>query len=272
MADEPKMVTILDGLIKYEEQVPDLRTKAVTEAIEAGLTKFETHKEALLANLHDAYQHGPKSEPFDADKSWRDLTHLAGTYFWEASVKQKQVAMPAADRRKRLRELAKALGQARGVADRAMQDDVGDDLFSAWVDGTHEHEPLARIVPNDDGSFALVRLEDEFKKVMAGIAALETAALRAADEVRTRPGRPKGTTVLPRGYIEVLASVYQNNASEKPGAGVGPFARFVSGFLTALGRSYITDESVIDAIKDARALALARSNPKWGPLPFDEGP
>jgi hypothetical protein len=66
------------------------------------------------------------------------------------------------------------------MTDKAMQDDVGDDLFSAWWEGTNE--PRASVVRNDDGSFSLVRIADEmFKEAVAGLAALETAAKIAAE-------------------------------------------------------------------------------------------
>jgi post-segregation antitoxin (ccd killing protein) len=70
-----------------------------------------------------------------------------------------------------LRELAKALGNARGMTDKAMQDDVGNHLFSAWWEGTNE--PRASVVRNDDGSFALVRIADEmFKDAVWGVSPL----------------------------------------------------------------------------------------------------
>jgi hypothetical protein len=75
---------------------------------------------------------------------------------------------------------------------------------------------------------------------------------------------------LSRGFIEGLAGVYQNSTGVKPGAGEGPFARFVYEFLTAVGRGNIEYESVIDAIKDARARARMRpAGGRWGPSPFD---
>jgi hypothetical protein len=239
--------------IEFEERVPDAR-----------LAAFDRHKAALLAHLRNVHKRGLKSEPFDADKSWRDLTRLVQFYFWW--TKMKQETMPAADRVERLRELEKALGRARGMADKAMQDDVGLDLFGAWFAGTNI--PLASVVLDDGGSSVLTRIADEIKNVVASLATLETAAHRAAHDVRTERGRPKGTSVLPSDYIIALADLYRRSTGLKPGAGDGPFARFVGAFLTAIGRrDDILDASINDAIKDART--HSRQNPKGrGLSPF----
>src|SRR5438105_13762703 len=117
--------------------------------------------------------------------------------------------MPAVTRKSRLDEVARALKRSRTIVDAAMQDDVGDDLFSSWCEGTNE--PLVSLVRDDDGSLAAVRGPEEmFKKAVVSLAALETAALHAANQVK-RPGRGRrtGTTVLPVGYIEALATLYR---------------------------------------------------------------
>jgi hypothetical protein len=62
--------------------------------------------------------------------------------------------------------------------------------------------------------------------------------------------------------------LYRDTTGSKPGAGDGPFAKFVMKFLNALGRN-IEYESVIDAIKDARTRSLQNSI-GWAPSPFDE--
>jgi len=43
MADEPKPITIWDGIL--DEPASDARTKAIKEAVEAGLKAFEQQKE-----------------------------------------------------------------------------------------------------------------------------------------------------------------------------------------------------------------------------------
>ena len=94
-------------------------------------------------------------------------------YFGQGNVKQ--VTMPAADRIERLQDIAKRLRQARSLVDRTMQIDVGDDLFSAWWEGTGSEYAKA------DGSFDPRYMERKFKEVLKALADLETAASYAAD-------------------------------------------------------------------------------------------
>ena len=157
------------------------------------------------------------------------------------------------------------LERARDMISEAMQSDVGNDLIAGWWEGASEYAEV-------EGRFVdLLYIEREFETVVTSLAALETAATRAADNVSTRRGRPKGTAILPRHFIEALAAVYRDTTGSKPGAGDGPFAKFVMEFLTALGHRNIQYESAIDAIKDARRWALKRpAASKWGPSPFDD--
>jgi hypothetical protein len=249
---EIKKVTLWDGIIEYDEPVPSARTEAVRRAIEAGLLKFEDHKEALLAILRRAHNPNSGSEPFEEGKWWLRLTNLAGMYCWEARVKDE--TMPSGDRAKRLLILAKALGKARSLTDAAMKDDVGDDLFSAWQ--KEINEPPVSMVRNDDGSLSLVQnAEEKFNKEVAGLAALEVAAGKAANEARRQRvggGRPRGTSALPPGYILTLADFYRKSTATEPVMGDGPFARFVRAFLDAVGQEdRITERHLIEMIEDA---------------------
>ena len=56
-----KKIKLWDGIIEYDEPVPDARTEAVRAAIEARLVEFDHHKEPLLNILRDAHNHSPKS-------------------------------------------------------------------------------------------------------------------------------------------------------------------------------------------------------------------
>lgn len=58
--------------------------------------------------------------------------------------------MPAVSRKSRLDKLARALQQSRVLVDAAVQDQVGDDLFSSWCEGNIE--PLVSLVRYADGS------------------------------------------------------------------------------------------------------------------------
>jgi hypothetical protein len=222
-----------------------------TEAVEAraGLVEFNHHKKALLTILRNVYMHG-KPVPFDADKSWHRLIRLAHFYF--GLEKMKQETMPAADRVKRLRELAKALGRARGMADEAMQDDVGNDLFRAWV-AEIKIPPVSVVGVNDDGQSVLVCIADEIKKVVASLAIFETAARRAANEAHKGRGRPKGASVLPLDYIIGLAVLYRDSTGTKPEARRKSFAGFVYAFLAAIGRPTILEDSVVKLVRKARS-------------------
>jgi hypothetical protein len=232
-----KKVSLWGGIVKFDKPAPDAVTERVLAAIDAGLERFEEHKTALITILRVAHKHGPKSKPFDKRKTWRSLTSCAHTYHWEAMVKQE--TMPVADRVSRLGNLANALGKARELTDKAMQDDqVCNDLFSAWCEGK---EPLSRVVRKDERTLTLIQPPQEaaFNNLMTGIAALETVALKAKTEVEGRKsgkGRPKSTSVLPEGHILTLANVYRKSTGLKPSADEAPFARLVREFLSAVGR------------------------------------
>ena len=122
MANELKVVAIWDGIINYEEGLPDDRTETVKGAIDAGLKAFEQHKDTLLTILRNEYERDPKSEPFNPERSWRRLIFLAGGHFWQRIVRQEIV--PAADRRARLAKFANSLKQARYLVDGALRDEV----------------------------------------------------------------------------------------------------------------------------------------------------
>ena len=188
MADEPKTATIGD-----ERPEHDVETKAPRAAAETGLTEFRRHKDVLLAILRDGYERchksapvdadGTKSKPFDADGAWRSLEFIASQYFHREWVKQEVTKL--ADRRARLRDIAKALEQARDMISEATQSDVGDDLISGWWEGTSEYaEAEERFVD-------LLYIKREFEKAVASLATLKTGAMRAADDVPTKLGDPK---------------------------------------------------------------------------------
>jgi hypothetical protein len=253
-ADKPRrMVELWGGIIAHEEDDPDSEQAIFIRAIDASTDAFGRHKPALLNHLQQGYERGPKSKPFDAEKSWRGLDRIAWMYFWHEGERRRTA--PAADRVRRLRQLAKALGRARRLVEKATQDDVGNDLFSAWCDANVRYD----IDPTPP--LTLVRIDDEFEKVIASLPALEIAALRAADEITKKDGRPRGTALLRWDFVEVLAKIYRNSTESKPGAGDGPFARFVYEFITALGRRNVEYPSIVDAIKDTRNQVRMRSSP-----------
>ena len=58
--------------------------------------------------------------------------------------------------------------------------------------------------------------ETKFDKVVAGLADMETAAFRAAEQVRQKLGRPRGTGVLQQDLIVDLELAYRD-ITGKPG-------------------------------------------------------
>jgi len=251
---------------KFDPPVESARMNAFNAAVEFNMTGFNGHKEPLLAILRDAYDCGPKAEPFDEKKSWLRLETTAHQYF--VQERGKQEAMSSADREARQRAIAEALKRARGLIEEAIQNEVGDDLFSAWRE--EANLPLDSVARNADGSLTMARPDDEmFRKAVACLIDLETAALRAANETHQGRGRPRGARVLPVGYIEVLATQYRDSTGARPDSGRGPFVRFVFAFLVALGRANISAEYVVELVRDARSWASTHPN-GWAPSPFNE--
>jgi hypothetical protein len=241
------------------------RMKAFHDAIEVNMAGFNGHKEPLLAIIRDAYDRGPKAEPFDEEKSWIRLERTAHHYFLQERVKQGTLS--GADREARHRAIEKALQRAHSLIDEAMLDEVGDDLFSAWVEKANL--PLLSAARNDDSSLFVTRpAEEMFQKAVGCMKDLETAAGRAANEAHQGRGRPRGARVLPVGYIEALASRYRTSTGSRPDH-KGPFVRFVCAFLVALGRANISGGYVAELIQEASSWASEHPS-EWGPSPFSE--
>jgi hypothetical protein len=237
-----------DGWVEYHESPPDAKMEEVRADVRARLAAFEEHKEDLLAILRNPSKGGTETNTFDEGETWSDLKSIASTYFWEQRVRKETKPSPADKRRKRLCAFNKAVGKARVMAERAMQDDVGDDLYSAWHEATVRYDlDLADL----EMPLTLVRLPDEFRKVVGTLAVLEAAASHAAANVETRrSGKP---VILLRGYIPVLAEIFQQSTGRLPRSGRGPFFRFVMRFSTALGI-----DSACHTIDDAIKLVLGK--------------
>jgi hypothetical protein len=209
------------------------------------LAEFEGDKQSLLRILRSAHGRGGKNGEFDENKSWRHLFALAEDYFWD--VRAKRHATPYAKRFKQLNDITRALGRARVMIEKAMQTDVGEDLLWAWWGDPVEYDPM--------GPFTSMPDKNLLVKELAKIEDLENAALEAANEIPLRQGRPPGTAILPWRHIEAVAGVYSECTGKQPKAS-GQFADFVIKFLNAVGRPDALEyESVIDAIKNARALS-----------------
>jgi len=234
-----------------EESAPDARAEA-TEAIEARLTAFDRHRDDLLSMLQKVHEHKPKTKSFDKNEAWRHLRFIAWGFFRDERSRDEQKAeVTANDRLERLRQLGKALGDARRKLDEAMHHAVRGGVYVEWCIAHGNPDFLDPIIDVFEREFDRVTSD-----VLGGLAALETAAFCAADDVRQnqvrRPGRPGGTSLVRRSFILSLERVYRESTGKRAGAGAGPFAQFVKKFLEAVGRKGIDRQSIIKAIKTAK--------------------
>lgn len=241
-----KKINLWGHIVEYEEPAPGSKIAAIKARIDARLAAFDDHKEELLTLLYDVYKRGPQSKGFDRDKAWGDVRFCAGQLFLQESAKREQLTMSPANRVKRLRKLADALGRARCAADQAIRDDLGDELCRVWRKRRGKRPEAQQ--PQQDP----LHTEQEFRKAVENLAALEIAALCAIREIPKRNGRLGGNGILPYGVIIILGRLYLGNTEVSPGAGPGPFARFVLEFLSALGHRNVVYHSVTEAIKNAR--------------------
>jgi hypothetical protein len=246
-----------DGL---EDYLPDPEFRAMDEGIEARLKAgFDQHRADLLGHLQKVCERPPKTRSFDPDKSWRNLRHMAWCYLLnEARVEEeKRMMVPAADRVELLCQLRNALREARCKLDDARNHAIRGVLFVEWCEA-HGNPDFTDPI--------MVLYETKFDKIVADVAAgladLETAASRAAEYVRRKPGRPGGTGALQHDFIIDLEATYQGITGKRGGAGPGPFAQLVTKFLQALERPN-AEQSVIDAIKAAK-----KREGKWWGQPF----
>jgi hypothetical protein len=254
---------------KLLQSVKDPKRRAI---MEAGLAKFgqQKHKQAILSILSEVRENCATPSPFDAENTWRHVIGFAEYFFWMVTGHE---SIAPAVRRKKLETLASALEKADGVVHDVLENDAGGDLFYAWWGGPSD--------PDADGvCLGQSHFEHAFRKEVAVLASLAEAADRAAKDVPAADGRPKGTRVFGKKFIVALAAVYRFTTREKPGAGDGPFAKFVCAVLDALGlyndaegermADKLTYLSIVDLIKEARAWSLAPPfDGLWG-SPFGE--
>ena len=217
------------------------------------LARFDQHKKEILEKLEIGYGRGPRSEPFNPEKSWHDLLRFADFYFWGQILNQ---SMPSTERFNRLRQLGWALDRAHKLTYRAMHEDISNDLFRAWF--AVNFPDLKPIDATDHISCVTV----EIKKLVDNLKTLGDVAFTAAAKVRPqKSGRPP---LLSSEAIQVLAHIYKKNTESKPGRGSGPFAKFVAEVIRAINPSgfNVSDKSVIDTIQNAHR--------QYKPSSFDE--
>jgi hypothetical protein len=238
-----------------EDYPPDARLDAIYATAEARLkAEFDRHRGDLLGHLQKVCECPPKTKSFDPDRAWISLSLLASRYLIdEAYVEEKRMMEPAADRVKRLRQLGNALWEARCKLDEWRHHVICGVLFEEWC--------KARGIPDFTDRHVAI-FDDAVADLIAGLAYLETAASRAAERVRQKPGRPGGTAVLQQDFLISLELAYRDITGKPGGAGPGPFAQFVKKFLEAVGRTS-TEQGIIKAIK------AAKKRREWGRSFFD---
>jgi hypothetical protein len=216
------------------------------KAIEINLARFGQHKRTVIDHLSRSRL--SKAKDFDGEKWWDRLTPLAEAYFLQREMP------PAFTRKASLLKLAEILGEARNLAEEVRQDNAGAELISHLFDGTLPHDPPGQLIPSKDGSIEMVYFDRlDFEEMVPALSAYEAAVQRSANYLPSTP--PGQAPFLPPTFIRALAEVYLGSTERKPGAGAGPFARFVMLFRAALDPSYEAsddaDRSVVDAVQDA---------------------
>ncbi len=152
----------------------------------------------------------------------------------------------AANRSKRLRKIAKVLGEACRLFDEAKQDELINDLYSAWCDQNIRDDV------DPEGPLVLVRFQDEFFKVVAALSTLKAAACKARDEVIPQEGRPAGSILSPE-IIDALANKYQESTGLKLDKLTDKhFVEFVGAFAAAIGQGHKVD--ALEVVKYALKL------------------
>jgi hypothetical protein len=223
---------------------------AIEPAIEARLAEFDRYRDDLLAMLLKVCERTPK--PFDKKYAWRHVSLFAWRYLEEEESAEKRMMVPRADRVEQLRELGNALRRARSKLDETRHHVNLVVLFEEWC--------KARFPDFTDRHVAI--FDEALAALIAGLAELEIAASRAAEQVRPKHGRPIGTGVLQPDFIIDLELAYRDITGKPGGAGPGPFAQFVMKFLEALGRRTIEEQTVIKVIRGAK------KSERWGRSPL----
>ena len=181
---------------KLLQSIDDPKRRAI---IEAGLAKFEQqkHKQAILNILSEVRENAATPSPFDAENTWRYVIGFAEYYFWMVTGGE---SMAPAVRRRRLETVASALEQAHVLVHETLENEAGADLFYAWWGGPSD--------PDADGvCLGQSHFERPFRKQVAVLATLAEAAHRAAKDVRTSDGRPKGTGVFRKKFVVAHQSI-----------------------------------------------------------------
>ena len=223
-----------------EDYPPDDRAKATKAAIGARLTAFDRHEKGLLRHLQNVCECPPKTKSFDSDTAWRDLRLHAWSYLQQAVRRE---MAPNIDRVKELRQLEKVLRGAR-----TKLEDVRGPVFVEWCEANGNPDFL-------DPSIAVY--EDRFDALLEGVADLGMAASRAAEYMRRKPGKPRGTGPLQPDFVVRLEQAYRSITGKQGTASRGQFAQFIVKFMGALGCRIEIEAAV-------KVIVAAKKSERWG--------
>jgi hypothetical protein len=248
-------------MMSEPEEPPSAKAALATKTIEVRWRGFERSQDYLLAMLQEDYERTPQNKSFDKNKARKDLRFVAG-FSIRADKENRRENLSAAVRAARLHKLGETLSKTHSMVKEAKESVLGH-LFVQWC---------ISITPDLDFTHPIIeKYEQAFEEKVLGILeGLETLARTAHDAAQTvrqktpSPGRPPGTSFPGHDVILGLERVYRENTGKQAGAGDGPFARFVSKFLEAVGRKY-TMQRIIEAIKAAKK--REEKNPatsRWG--------
>jgi hypothetical protein len=233
---------------ELERAILDTQTDSLGDEVELNLARFRGHKQALLSLLRKTCARRTKAASFDEAESWLRIETTARQYFALKILKQQLAS--SAGRKARYRAIANTLRRARNELENAKKAKVLDfagDSIRVWLDGTKEITEATKQFE------FLLYLEVDIQNVLKTLIDLEAAATQVAAEAHKRRGRPKGDSILPWNYSRELEKDYKNSTGLNPGAGPGPFARFVKAFVTAVGENDPVESTLVDVIKDARS-------------------
>jgi hypothetical protein len=218
--------------------------------IQPSLAMFDKNKEKLLQRLIDGRKQGAGRTVFDAEALWTALRRAAEGY-----LLYEQTRKSAPSNTQTANDLAKIKRNLSAAHALLEKPDVFSELLRAIFHERYTKEPSAVLKADP---FVGSKIFAELAKGASHVRKLEMAATRGAANARSKPGRPNsGSTILPSEYIVGLAKLFRDATDRVPGAGEGPFGRFLVEFLNAIGRGNLTPRSVFNLIISARNESLA---------------
>jgi hypothetical protein len=233
MRDE---IDLWDGLIEIPRAAPDRRLETFKAHREQAFAKLEAKRQELLSCLQSTYE--LTDRPFDERRAWLGIEVSAHTYLVHKDMQENDMS-PAACRQ-RFREIAESIWNLRSELERALREpDISNELMWSWFE-------TAQL---EDG---LYHVEWAFRDMVISFAAFEKRLHQATAEIPIKRGAKRSPK---RRCIFELATTFRSCTGKVPGAGDGPFARFVCTFFEIIESDKSDTSEVLDLIKSVRAEA-----------------